>query len=356
MTVAQSIPLSVSSKVYNSDGEDTIYHLTLRNKSMSVDLTNIGCAITAIRTPDRQHISANIVAGFNDLQQYLVNKDYFGCVVGRFSNRIANGSFQLGEKTYQLTVNDGNNHLHGGTIGLSRRLWKIHKIIENNEACGVVFTYFSHDGEEGYPGNLFLTVKYTLDNYNRLSISYQAITDQCTPISLTNHSYFNLNGFKEPVIYDHMLSINADRYTGKSCNNTPTGEILEVAGTPLDFRIPKPLGKDINAFPADLGFDHNFVLESSLEPVMKKAAVLKELNTGRVVTIFTDCPAVQLYTANFWNGTITGEQGYLYQMHGAVALETQAFPDSPNHSNFPDTILCPGETYNSSTVYEFGVE
>lgn len=356
MHVARSAPLSVTSTFHKGEGDDRIYHFTLQNKSISVELTNIGCAIKAIRMPDKQNNIENIVAGYDDLSMYLDNKDYFGCVVGRFSNRIANGSFQLEGRRYQLSVNDGNNHLHGGTIGFSRRLWKVHKVIENDEACGVVFTYFSPDGEEGYPGNVFVTVKYTLDKVNRLCISYQAITDQCTPISLTNHSYFNLHGFKEPVIYDHMLSIHADRYTVKSCHNTPTGEILKVAGTPLDFRIPKLIGKDINAFPVDLGFDHNFILNDYEDGVMKKAAVLKELHTGRVVTVYTDCPAVQLYTSNFWDGSITGEQGFVYQQHGAVALETQAFPDSPNHAHFPDTILCPGETFNSSTMYEFGVE
>ena len=356
MPVAQSIPLSATSTIFNSNGEDKIYRLTLQNKSISVELTNIGCAITAIRTPDKNNVTANIVAGYDDLSSYLINKDYFGCVVGRYSNRIANGSFQLGDRRYQLSINDGNNHLHGGTTGFSRRLWKIHKIIENDEACGVIFTYFSHDGEEGYPGNLFVSVKYTLDNFNRLCLSYQAVTDQPTPISLTNHSYFNLSGFKEPFIYDHLLSINADTYTVKSCNNIPTGEIAKVKGTPLDFRNPKPIGKDINAFPLDLGFDHNFILDTAQEPGMMKAAVLKEINTGRVVKVYTHCPAVQVYTSNFWDGSVTGEQGFLYQQHGAVALETQAFPDSPNHAHFPNTILRPGETFNSSTMYEFGVE
>ncbi len=356
MNVVQSIPLSVTLNVYECKSDDKIFHLTLRNKNMSVELTNIGCAITTIRTADKRNEYANIVGGFTDLCQYQVNKDYLGCIVGRFTNRIANGKFQLNGMTCRLSVNDGRNHLHGGTIGFSRRLWKIDKIIENKDECGVVFKYLSPDGEEGYPGNLSVTVKYSLDNKSRLCISYRATTDRSTPVSLTNHSYFNLSGFKEPSILGHHLCINADKYTVKSCDNTPSSEIAEVGGTPLDFRTPKLIGKDIDAFPEDLGLDHNFIIKTHNDKIMRKAAVLSEEGGGRIVTIYTDCPAIQAYTSNFWDGTIRGEQGFLYQKHGAVALETQAFPDSPNHSHFPDTILHPGETYESCTIYEFGVE
>jgi aldose 1-epimerase len=356
MHVVPSIPFTVSICDYTNKEEEKIYRVILRNKEISVELTNIGCAITAIHTPDKRQNYANIVAGFPDLLQYKVNNDYYGCIVGRFANRIANGRFQLNGITYQLAQNNGSNHLHGGKEGFSRKLWNIESVFETNDECGVVFNYLSPDGEEGYPGNLNVSVKYALNGENKLSILYEAVTDQSTPISLTNHSYFNLSGFTDSVIYDHCLCINADQYTVKLPGNTPSGEIASVAGTALDFRCPKPIGRDIDAFPSDMGFDHNFIIKTDGDNTIKKAGVLSDEKTGRKLTVYTSCPAMQVYTSNYWDGTITGAQGVAYRKHGAVALETQYFPDSPNHSNFPDTILCSGETYRSSTIYEFGVE
>jgi aldose 1-epimerase len=354
MHVTRSIPLSVSLYPYEHEGTDKLFRVILRNGSMTVELTNIGCAITAIRIPDNRNHHANIVAGFSDLLHYRVNADYFGCVVGRFTNRIANGQFQLDGKTYQLSVNNGSNHLHGGIEGFSRKVWSIHEIIEREDECGVVFSYFSPDGEEGYPGNLSATVKYLLSRENRLGIYYKAVTDKSTPVSLTNHSYFNLSGFSDPTIYDHRLDVEATEYTVKSCNNTSTGEIAKVEGTALDFRIPKLIGEGINAFPEDMGYDHSFIIKNNNSNAIVKAAILSEEKSGRTITVYTDRPAIQVYTGNFWNGTIKGEQGFAYVKHGGVALETQAFPDSPNHPHFPDTILHPGKVHESATIYEFG--
>jgi aldose 1-epimerase len=254
-----------------------------------------------------------------------------------------------------LSVNNGSNHLHGGTEGFSRKVWHIHEIIEGEDECGIVFSYFSPDGEEGYPGNLSVTVKYLLSRENRLGIYYKAITDKSTPVSLTNHSYFNLSGFAEPTIYNHKLCIDADEYTVKSRNNTSTGEVAKLQGTPLDFRTPKLIAKDIHAFPEDMGYDYSFILKNNNTNAVVKAAILSEEESGRMVTVYTDRPAIQVYTGNFWDGSSEGEQGYRYIQHGGVALETQAFPDSPNHSHFPGSIVRPGEVHESTTIYEFGI-
>jgi aldose 1-epimerase len=355
MPVARSIPPSVTLYPYEHEGNDKIFQAILRNGNITVELTNIGCAITAIRTPDNQNNQANIVAGFSDLLHYKANADYFGCVLGRFANRIANGRFQLDGRTYQLSVNNGNNHLHGGKEGFSRKVWHIHETMEREDECGIVFSYFSPDEEEGYPGNLSVTVKYMLSRENRLGIYYKAVTDKSTPVSLTNHSYFNLSGFRELTIYNHKLYVEATEYMLKSGTNTPNGEIAKVQGTALDFRTPKLIGKDINAFPEDMGYDHSFIIKNNNSRAILKAAVLNEEKSGRMVTIYTDRPAIQVYTGNFWNGSVEGEQGYRYIKHGGVALETQAFPDSPNHPHFPDTILHPGEVHESTTIYEFDV-
>lgn len=355
MRVINSIPLSIEVLPYANEEDDKIFQVTLRSESMVVELTNIGCSITAIRTPDKNNEQTNIVAGFENMLQYRINPDYFGCVVGRFANRIAGGRFQLNGESYQLTINNDNNHLHGGTIGFGRRLWDIYETIQTHDECGVVFSYCSPDGEEGYPGNLFVTIKYLLTRNNQLVLQYKAVTDKCTPVSLTNHSYFNLTGFADPTIHHHLLQIAADNFTVKSEHNIPTGAMAAVAGTALDFRQPELIGSRIHAFPQEGGYDHNFVLRLQGERSLRRAAVLSEATSGRMVTICTDQPAIQLYTSNFWNGKLTGPDGIVYAKHGGVALETQAFPDSPNHAHFPNTILHPGEVYASTTIFEFGI-
>lgn len=335
-------------------GKD-ICTLQLENGPVSITATNLGCAILAVYTPDRLGNRKNIVAGLDDLTQYQHNDYYLGVVVGRYANRIADGRFLLNGKEVLLSVNNAPNHLHGGVAGFNKKVWDVVSLIEEENKVGVVFEYLSPDGEEGYPGNLKVQVRYTLDQHNRLGIYYSAVTDQCTPVNLTNHSYFNLTGFETPVILDHHLQVNAGRYTEKNERNIPTGTILPVAGTPLDFSMPKKIGKDIGLLLFDQGYDHNFVINQVKEGELTPAALLSEPQTGRLLRVFTDQPAIQVYTANFWDGSLLGQQQQPYVKHGAIALETQAFPDSPNHPGFPNTILHPGETYRSATVYQFEV-
>jgi aldose 1-epimerase len=344
-----------SSEFYGILKGKEVYKYTLQNESIKVDITNLGCSIMAIYTKGSDQREKNIVAGFKDIKDYENNPYYFGCVIGRYANRIANSKFTLDGKNIQLAVNDGINHLHGGFEGFNKKVWKLSNAESDEGKVSVEFEYLSCDGEEGYPGNLMVKVKYILNSKNQLCIEYNADTDKATPISLTNHSYFNLSGFDSPNIYEHMLYVNAENYTEKNLNNTPTGNIIPVVDTPLNFRQPKKIGKDINQFPKDKGFDHNFILKRNFSSEIVSAAQLKDPLSGRTITVYTDQPGIQVYTANFWDGTVAGVHG-AYQQHGAVALETQAFPDSPNHPSFPDTILKPSQHYFSTTIYEFGIE
>ncbi|RYZ22863.1 MAG: galactose mutarotase, partial [Chitinophagaceae bacterium] len=317
---------------------------------------NIGCSIMSIETPDKAGVCKNIVAGFPNIEDYLVNRDYLGCVVGRYANRIAEGKFGLGGKSFQLPVNNTPNHLHGGIAGFHKKIWETIDLIQTGDRVGVVFSYLSKDGEEGYPGNLQVTVGYSFNKKNELCIEYKAEADKPTPVNLTNHSYFNLTGFDAPVIDDHLLQVNAAFFTEKNEQNVPTGSILPVADTRLDFTKPKIIGIGINSFPRDMGYDHNFVLENRPEREVVFAAKLYDPLSGRTLTVSTSQPGIQVYTANYWDGTVKGVQGHFYQKHGAVALETQAFPDSPNQPSFPNTILYPGQVYSSKTIFAFGVE
>ncbi len=354
-TAAQEAGEKVSVTVQPYPGDERILRLRLRNGNIIVELTNIGAAITSIFTPGKNGELKNIVAGYADLASYLLNPDYYGVVVGRYANRIAAGHFSMNGKEYQLSVNNGGNHLHGGVQGFSHKFWTLAAVKEDEQQCSVMFSYNSADGEEGYPGNLSVSVEYLLDDTGKLHVHYSAITDKSTPVNLTNHSYFNLTGFEVPSILDHSLAVNAAAYTEKSENDTPSGKILPVANTALDFRKPRKLREGIDQFPADMGFDHNFVLDKSAENNLEKAAVLSEASSGRTVTVYTSKPGMQLYTANYWNGSIVGAQGVAYQQHGGVALETQSFPDSVHHPHFPSAILHPGEQYRSTTIFEFGI-
>ena len=348
-------PLSVNSELYGIMQGKEVYRFTLQNETLRVEITNLGCSITSIYAPGRNQLQKNIVAGFEDIKDYQNNPHYFGCVLGRYANRIAGGRFILDEKNILLSVNDGVNHLHGGFKGFNKKIWEINNINYFADEVSVEFEYLSRDGEEGYPGNLRIKVKYILNNKNQLCIEYHAETDKATPVNLSNHTYFNLTGFETPIGKDHLLYINALSYTEKNLNNVPTGNILSVADTALDFIIPQKIGRDISRFSNDKGFDQNLILAKHSPGKVILAAQLKEPVSGRTLTIYTDQPAIQLYTANFWDGTVKGYHGG-YQQHGAVALETQAFPDSPNHPSFPQTILQPGGHYFSTTIYEFEIE
>lgn len=352
MLNVNSRALSATRKQYGQLRGAPLHMITLENAAITVELINLGATITAIYAPDKAGTRKNIVAGFQDPEDYQHNPAYFGCIVGRYANRIAAGNINVSGEHYQLSVNNDGNHLHGGVDGFHTKVWQVLQITQTNDEASVTMEYVSADGEEGYPGNLTVQVQYVLDSTNQLSIRYTARTDRSTPVNLTNHSYFNLSGFEQPLITDHLLTINARTYTEKSSRNIPTGNILPVAGTPLDFTLPTRIGKHINSLPADGGFDHNYVLQSP-EAGKMLAATLEDPDSGRRLRVFTDQPGIQLYSANFWDGSTTGQQGTPYQKHGAVALETQAFPDSPNHAHFPDTILLPGDVYRRTTVFAF---
>ncbi len=334
---------------YAGDREVSLFQLS--NGQVDVEITNYGATIVSVFAPDRNGIKKNIVAGFSELAAYQLGHPYMGCIIGRFTNRISNGFFSIDGLNYQLPLNDPPNHLHGGVEGFNRKVWEIEKQVEEKEQTGIQFSYLSRDGEEGYPGNVKTFVTYLLTRNNQLIIRYEAVTDKATIISLTNHSYFNLTGFDENTIYDHYLQLNADSYTVKSSNNTSSGDIAATTNTPFYFSEPKKIGKHIDQLITDMGYDHNFILNKTSKET--PAACLYEEQSGRLLKIFTDQPGIQVYTSNWWNGKLSGYQGCPYQKHGAVALETQAFPDAPNHAGFPNSILRPGETYSSETTFQF---
>lgn len=332
---------------------DEIFLVSLRNDGVVIELTNIGCSVVSVRTPDKNGVTKNIVAGLTDVNDYRINRDYFGCTVGRYANRIEGGKLSVNGRMHQLPLNDPPNHLHGGFHGFGHKIWKLEEAIDAAKISGAVFSYYSADGEEGYPGNLQVKVTYLLHESGRFEISYEAVTDQATPVNLTNHSYFNLSGFEHDKIYDHRLKINATKYTEKSGNNTSTGRLSDVKGTALDFTQFTRIGDGIDQFPVDMGYDHNFVLDNVCRDLSVPAAILSDAASGRIVNIYTDQSGIQFYSGNYWDGTVTGEQGFVYQKHGGVALETQAWPGSVQHPHFPDTILQPGEEYRSVTIFEF---
>lgn len=347
--------LSAELTTISNAGDPETKIITLSNGDITITISSLGCTIVSLFTPDRGGKKNNIVAGFADLHDYQNNELYFGCIVGRYANRIADGKFSVNDCQYQLTLNDGQNHLHGGANGLHTKQWAVSSIIRNKNEAGVVFEYYSKDGEEGYPGNLHIKVKYLLNDKNQFSIHYYSTTDKSTPINLTNHSYFNLTGFETSHVLDHVLQIHAPYYTPKNIHNIPCGAIEAVADTPFDFTMRTLIGKCIHDLQADKGFDHNYVFANNHIGEVRLVAELNEPGSGRMLKVFTDKPAMQLYTANFWNGKITGQQGVPYVIHGGVALETQSYPDSPNQPNFPSTIIQPGEDYRFTTIYEFGI-
>ena len=333
--------------------------VTLRNQNrMEVRTIPYGAIIVSISVPDRDGNFDDVVIGHDSLEGYLNRSRFFGAVVGRYGNRIAKGAFTLDGKTYQLAVNNGPNHLHGGTKGFDKVVWRV----EHRTESSVTYRYDSADGEEGYPGELDVRVTYSLTNSNELVVEYAATTTKPTPLNLTQHTYFNLAGDGRGDILDHVVEINADRYTPVDDTKIPTGEIAPVVGTPFDFRKPTRIGAHINDADLQLkiggGYDHNFVLNRSAVPASDGtmwAARVYEPVSGRTLSVNTTEPGLQLNSANALDGTITGKSGHVYAARTALCLETQHFPDSPNHANFPSTILRPGEKFSSKTVYAFGV-
>ncbi|MFA9196980.1 MAG: aldose epimerase family protein [Aliarcobacter sp.] len=347
LTPAHSVP----SVVHHQDAQ-----FNLKNAhGMEVRLASYGARITSIKVPDRNGAMADVVLGFDTVEPYRssVKKPYLGATLGRYAGRIADGRFTLDGVEYVLAQNSAPNHNHGGVTGFDKVVWDA-KQVRN----GVQFDYSSPDGEEGYPGTLKARVTYTLTDANELIIDYRATTDRATPVNLSNHTYFNLAGESSNTVLDHELMIDADEMLAIGKTSVPTGKITSVAGTPFDFRQPKPVGRDINQTNEQLangsGYDHTFVLNPKKE-VKKTAAALYEKTSGRKLVVFTDQPGLQLYTANFLDGSLIGKSGRPYLKRGSLCLETQHFPDSPNQPRFPNTILRPGENYQTQTIYQFSV-
>ena len=327
---------------------------TLKNPNgMVVKVITYGAIITEIQAPDRNGKLGDIVLGFDNLDAYLKGHPYFGAAIGRVGNRIAKGRFTLDGKTYKLAANDGPNHLHGGRIGFDKVVWAA-TATATEDAAQVKFTYTSKDGEEGYPGNLKVTMTYTLTTKNELRIDYRASTDKATPVNLTNHSYWNLAG--EGDILSHELRLFANAFTPVDATLIPTGEIRIVKDTPMDFTQPKPIGRDLKQLAnKPQGYDHNFVPNSHGRTLALAARVV-EPKTGRVLEILTDQPGVQFYSGNFLDGTLTGKRGVVYKQYYGFCLETQHFPDSVNQPTFPSVILRPTQTYRTTTVHRFLTE
>ncbi|MDD7983473.1 galactose mutarotase [Lentisphaera marina] len=335
---------------------------TLQNEQgTTVKITNFGAIITSIITADRDGNFADIALGHNSLDEYLtaVDKPYFGAIAGPYANRIAKGQFTLNGKTYQLATNNGENHLHGGNIGLDKVIWSATEL-KGEEFSGLQLKYTSKDGEENYPGEVKFTLEYKLWDNNDLEITYHATSDQDTPITLTNHSYFNLKGEGNGDVLDHLVYINADHYTPTDSTAIPTGEIAPVANTPFDFTNEKTIAPVISASHQQIeygnGFDHNFVLNKNDDEKMSLAASVYESSSGRFMEVFTEEPGIQFYTGNYLDGRLKSKAGKNYIQRGGLCLETQHFPDSPNQENFPSTILKAGDVYSSKTIYSFSTK
>ncbi len=345
--------MNITKIPYGMVGGKEVFQFTLKNKhDMTVKIINFGGIVTSLLVPDKTGKLDDVVLGFDNLADYLAEHPYFGALIGRYANRIAKGRFVLNGKEYQLALNDGKNHLHGGNIGFNKVVWDAVEFC-NAEGAGVELNYLSKDGEENYPGNLSTTVRYLLNDQNELVIKYLATTDQPTIVNLTHHGYFNLKGEGCGDILDHEIMINADRYTAVDEELIPTGELIPVDNTPLDFTTWQPIGARIKKLPG--GYDHNYVLNRK-GPELTLAASVREPKSGRVMTVYTTEPGMQFYTGNFLDGTLTGKRGVKYGKHSGFCLETQHFPDSPNHPAFPSTVLNPGEVYQQTTIYQFTIE
>ena len=340
---------------------DSIQLYTLKNKSgMTVKITNYGATVTSIIVPDRDGTMADVALGYNSVESYMnaVDKPYFGSIVGRYGNRIAKGQFTIDGTDYQLAVNNGPNHLHGGTIGFDKVVWDA---LLKPGMNTLLLTYTAKDMEEGYPGNLCITVTYQLTEDNKLVVGYKATTDKSTHVNLTHHTYFNLKGEGEGDILEHELMLKAKHYTPVDVTLIPTGELASVKGTPFNFLGSKPIGRDIGENHQQLefggGFDHNWVLNKDGKAgSMTLAARVHEPTSGRVMEVYTTEPGIQFYTGNFLDGRLSGKAGKAYVKRGGFCLETQHYPDTPNHANFPSTLLKAGDVYDTTTIYSFSTK
>lgn len=339
------------------DGIEIQEYILKNNHGMMVKIISYGGIITSLEIPDNKGAFGDVVLGFNELKDYQERSPYFGALVGRYGNRIANASFELEGVTYDLAANDGVNHLHGGLKGFDKVVWKIEPK-ETQQGPSLILSYSSPDMEEGYPGNLSVEVVYILTDQNELKVSYSARTDKKTVVNLTQHSYFNLSGDFSKDILDHRVQILADQFLPVNNTLIPTGDFSSVKGTAFDFLSEKSIGKEIENVDEQLnrgmGYDHCFVLNDSNKG-MRLAAKVVHSESGRVMEVFTDQPAIQFYTGNFLDGTLPSKQGGFYQHRTGFCLETQHYPDSPNQKNFPSTVLDIGEHYQTQTIYKFSV-
>ena len=338
--------------LYGMIGTDSVFQYTLTNKKgMVVKILNYGGTVTDIITPDKHGKMGDVALGYDSLSGYRQpGNPYFGVLVGRYGNRIANAKFTLDGKEYTLAANNGPNTLHGGLKGFDKVVWTV----KSFDDASLSLSYLSKDGEEGYPGNLSVDVTYSLSDDNGLKIEYTAVTDKATPLNLTNHCYFNLSAGADSTILDHELMLKADKYTPVNRTLIPTGKIDDVKGTPMDFTTSKKIGKDIANVTG--GYDHNWVLNRSGNGLEMIASVY-HAGSGRYMEVFTTQPGIQFYTGNFLDGRLKNTRnGMKYVKHAALCLETQHFPDSPNQPSFPNTILKPGETFHETTVYKFSTK
>jgi aldose 1-epimerase len=337
------------------DGRE-VHQYTLTNRAgLGAQILNYGATVRSLHVPGRNGKLEDVVLGYDSLTDYVDGTAYFGAVVGRYGNRIGKGQFQLDGKQYQLTINDGENHLHGGQTGFNKVLWDA-TVLNGFAGPSLQLQYVSRDGEEGYPGTVTLKVLYTLTENNELRIAYEGVTDLPTILNPTHHSYFNLSGsFTRPIL-EHLLTIEADSFTPVDKGLIPTGQMMNVTDTPMDFRAPTAIGAHIDDAFEQLvlgkGYDHNWILRKGTD-VVRKAAELYDPASGRLMTVYTDQPGLQFYSGNFLDGTAKGKNGIAYGRRTGLCLETQAFPDSPNKPQFPSVTLRPGEVYRQTTVYQF---
>jgi aldose 1-epimerase len=338
-----------------ADGQTVDLYMLANTQGMEALITNYGATVISLKVPDQYGKPVDVTLGYNSLEDYLRGRYYFGSIVGRYANRIAGGKFALQGKEYTLGKNEGGNHLHGGTRGFDKVIWQSQNVPDSAEQA-LTLKYLSRHGEEGYAGNLSVTVTYSLTNENELRIDYEGQTDQATVTNLTHHSYFNLAGAGSGDILGHALTIFADTFTPVDDRLIPTGEIRSVKGTPMDFRQPTEIGARIEQDDEQLirgnGYDHNWVLNKEAGALALAARVF-ESRSGRTMEVYTTEPGIQFYSGNFLDDRITGKDGQIYGQRGGFCLETQHFPDSPNRPEFPSTVLKPGQQYQQTTIYRF---
>ena len=340
------------------DGQQVTLYTFSNPSGMEARVIDLGGIIVSLRVPDSAGQLDDVVLGFDSLEGYVAEHPYFGALIGRYGNRIANGSFTLDGENYQLPVNNGPNSLHGGNRGFDKVVWR-GEPFENENGRGIILRYTSPDGEEGYPGTLEARVTYTLTDDNELIFDYHATADRATPVNLTQHSYFNLAGNGSGTILDHEVELNASRFTPVNSDLIPTGELQPVAGTPFDFGVPTPIGARIDADDEQLrfagGYDHNFVVNGAAG-TLRPAARVEDPQSGRIMEVMVTAPGVQFYSGNFLDGTTVGKNGRVYRQGDAFCLEPQVFPDSPNKPRFPSARLNPGDTYVNRMVFRFSTD